>query len=161
MNDGAGVGGFVQKLKDRLDLFQNRQRNRPFLEACMGACALVCMAEGRVSLSQRVHVDQVLETLTELKVFDPHEGVELFRSYVDAILADPQDGRQKIFDIVLREAADAQSANTIIRICLAVSEVNGQLPMAAQVEIVALANRLGVEPLDCGLYIDDTNHFNV
>jgi len=157
----VGVGKFVQKLKDQLYLLQNRHRNRPFLEACMGACALVCMAEGKVSLSQRMHVDQVLETLTELKVFDPHEGVEIFRNYVDAIQADPKEGRQQILDVVLREAADAQSANTIIRVCLAVSEVNGNLPMAAQVEIVALANRLGVEPLDCGLYIDDTNRFKV
>ena len=45
-----------------------RYRNRPFLKATMAACALVAVADGKVSFSQRVRVDQILETLDKLKV---------------------------------------------------------------------------------------------
>lgn len=149
------MAGLLTHLQELYNTLLERHRNKPFLEASMGACALIAMADGKVSFSQRVHVDQVLETLTELKFFDPQEGAELFSRYVDEINVSPEKGRQHAIDVVMLEAADAEKAQLIVRICLAVSEINGKIPLTEQIEIVALCGRLGVDPGACGLYVDD------
>lgn len=143
--------------QDRLE----RQRNRPFLRATMAACAMVASVDGDVSFAERVRLDQILETLDKLKVFDPHEGVDLFNEMTDMILEHSKEGHQKAMDALLEGAPDAETRELLIRVCLAVSEADTgpdkKKELADQIEIVTLCNRLGVDPQNCGLYVDDPN----
>ncbi len=148
---------FTHYLAERL----LRYRNYSFLQATMAACALVDAADGNVTILERVRVDQVMETLEELKVFNPHEGVELFNNFIDEIKSNPKEGRRQALEVVSNEThKHPEKAELLIRICLAVSEVDGEIPMVDQVEIVRLSSELGVNPGDCGLYTDsDSNVF--
>ena len=139
-----------------------RYRNRPFLKAAMAACALVAIANGKVSFSQRVRVDQILETLDKLKTYDPHEGVDLFNDYVDQILASPKAGHAKAVEAVQSVAENKETARMLIRLCLAVSERNGEISLVEQIEIVSLCNLVGIDPAEVNLYteqlpLDSTN----
>lgn len=58
----------------------------------MAASALVATADGDVDFGERVRLNQILETLEALKVYDPHDGVDLFRDYPEAILESPKEG---------------------------------------------------------------------
>lgn len=136
-----------------------RNRNRPFLTGAMAACALVATADGKVSLGERVRVDQILETLEALKIFDPHEAVDLFNEFADAILESPQAGHEKALAALADAADEDERKALIIRICCAISEVkhtagDGQDFAADQIEIVSLCSRLGVDPKNCGLYVE-------
>ena len=112
-----------------------RHKNRPFLKGCMAACALVATADGNVSFSQRVRVDQLLQTLEALKFFDPHEGIDLFNEFTDAILSTPKAGHGKALQAVFETVKDRQaSAELLIRLCLAVSEANGETSLRARLE---------------------------
>jgi tellurite resistance protein TerB len=145
------IKDFLSYLSKRLQ----RYRNYPFLQATMAACALVDAADGEVTYLERVRVDQLLETLEELQVFDPHEGVELFNGFVDDIKANPQDGHNSALEVVLAETGKhPEKGELLVRVCVAVSEINGEIPIPDQVEIVRLCSELGVEPGDCGLYTD-------
>ena len=146
--------GFLRNLIDHYQAHMERQHNRPFLEGVMAACALVATADGDVSFSERVRVDQILETLETLKVFDPHEGVDLFNEFTDAILAHPEDGHERAFQVMQRIAREPSNGALMVRICCAVSEANGDKSLSDQIEIVSLCSRLGIEPKDCGLYTD-------
>jgi len=132
-----------------------RYRNRPFLKAAMAACALVAVADGKVSFSQRVRVDQILETLDKLKVYDPHEGVDLFNDYVEQILTSPKIGHAKAVEAVQSIADNKETARMLIRLCLAVSETNCKISTVEQVEIVSLCNLLGIDPSEVNLYSED------
>ena len=119
----------------------------------MAACALVAMADGAVSLRDRVRVDEVLETLEALKVFDPHEGVEAFNHFVQDIESSPREGRDAALQAMLAETHEhRESASLLIRVAVAVSRVQGRIPTTEQIEIVRLCGELGVEPADAGLY---------
>ena len=147
--------GFLSKLTA---MYQDRiakHRNRPFLQATMAACALVAMANGNVSFRQRVRIDQIMETLEGLRTFDPHEGVNLFNECVTAMENSPRTGHETAMQLILKETlAHPEKAELLIRICLAVSEVDGVVPMTEQIEIVGLCGRLGVQPDRLGLYPD-------
>lgn len=146
--------GVISSLTELFQERMERQRNRPFLEGVMAACALVATTDGAVSFAEQVRVDQILQTLDRLKVFDPHEGVDIFRALTEAILDNPEAGHALALEAIAGVAADADDGALLLRICLAVSEADGTLSLADQIEIVSICSRFGIDPADCGLYID-------
>ncbi len=148
------MSGFLNSLTGHFQHQLERHRNFPFLRATMAASALVAIADGSIAFSQRIRVDQILTTLKALQVFDPHEGVELFNEFAEAILKAPAAGRAKAIGVIEPMANNPETAALLIRVCLAISEANGEMSLVEKIEIVTLCSLLGVEPVDCGL---DTN----
>ena len=120
----------------------------------MAACALVATADGEVSFTERVRVDQIVQTLEELKAFDPLEAADLFRDYCDLILGSPKDGHPAVVKDLEAVAGNTETAELLIRICLAVSEVNGETSLVDQIEVVTLCSLLELDPSYFGLYKD-------
>jgi len=140
------MSGFLANLRDYYQDQMQRHRNRAFLRAAMAACALVAEANGPVSLRERVRLDQVLETLDALKVFDPHEGVALFDEFVAALHESPSEGMQLIYQAIEQEVAEEpEKAGLLIRLCLAVSETADGLPEPEHQRIQALCEHLGLD----------------
>ena len=73
----------------------------------MAACALIASADDEVSFSERARMDAVLESLAELRIFDPHQAVDLFNDRLDALQTDRDAGRAEAFEVVRRCAAGA------------------------------------------------------
>jgi len=146
---------FLKRLGERYHEVLDRHHNLPFLKATMSAAALVATANGHVSFAQRIRTDQVLETLDALKVFDPHEGVELFNEVIEQIQASPQQGRAQAVQNIEAAANDDDTKHMIVRVCVAISEVEGKIPLVEQIEIVSLCSQLELDPKSCGLYADE------
>jgi tellurite resistance protein TerB len=146
------MAGILKSLVDNYQAHLERQRNRPFLDGVMAACALVATADGEVSFAERVRVDQILATLDALKVFDPHEGIDIFNEFTDAILANPAEGHETAFQAMADVAQDAENGALMVRICCAISEANGEKSLADQIEITSICSRLGLDPGNCGIY---------
>jgi len=150
------MSGFLASLLNDYAIELERYRHRPFLKATMAACALAASASGEVTFAERIRVDQILATLDALKVFDPHDGVELFNEYAQGILDAPRAGREHALAAVQTVASDPQKAALLVRICLAVAEARGEKDLIAQIEIVMLCSLLEVDPGVVGLYTDHT-----
>lgn len=146
------MSGFLATLIDSYQERLERQRRRPFLRACMAACATIAIADGEVTFPERVRIDQILETLEALKIFDPHDGVNLFNEFVDAIRDNPRAGREAALAAMHEVAHEPESAALLVRVCCAVSEADGEKHLTDQIEIVSLCSQLGIEPRDLGLY---------
>ena len=148
------MSGFLDSLLDDVRRQIERHRNRPFLNAAMAACALAASAGGEITFSQRIRVDQILDTLERLQVFDPHEGVELFNEYSAAILASSREGHERARAALAPFVGDAATAGLLVRICLAVAESAGERSLSQEIEVVMLCGVLGVDPALAGLYRD-------
>ena len=146
------MSGFFASLIGQYREQMERHQRRPLLEASMAACAITAMADGNVSFPERVRVDQILDTLDQLSVFDPHEGVELFNEYVTAIQENGAKGHAKAIAAIRDFAEDTESAELIVRICLAISEAEGEISLVDQVATVTLCSQIGVDPTKFGLY---------
>ncbi len=146
--------GFLSSLIGDYQAQMERHRNRPFLQATMAACALVAVADGEVSFNERIRVDQILDALEALKVFDPHEAVDIFNGYTEDILKSPRDGRERAMAALKAVVDDREKATLLMRIFLAICEAGGGKSLVKQIEVVMLCGIIGIEPKDCGLYID-------
>ncbi len=146
------MSGFITSLRKSFQHQVDRHHNLPFLKATMAACALVATADGHVSFSESVRVDQIVETLDQLKTFDPHEAVDLFKNYSDMILKNPKEGHREVLRELEPAMENRETAELLIRICLAVAESNGETSLVDQIEIVTLCSLLDVDPAGFGLY---------
>lgn len=115
----------------------------------MAAAALVAAADGAVSFSERVRVDQLLEHLDQLKVFDPHEAVDLFNGYVDGLRDSPEDGKAKALAAIAAISSDREAATLMVRIAAAISRADGIFSETERDEIAAICDALDLAPEDC------------
>ena len=141
----GGLGGATDMFK-RLKQELARHRQRPFLEAAMAACALIASADGEVSFSERTRMDAVLESLAELRVFDPHEAVDLFNARVEALQVDREAGRAAAFEAIRRGAAAAGAAELLVRICVAISLADGKYVPHERAMLGLICAALNLEP---------------
>ena len=146
------MAGFLNALKSSYATQMQRHQNKAFLNATMAACALVATADGRVTFSETVRVDQIVETLEQLRAFDPVEAADLFRDFCDAVLDNPKEGHNKLATILENMRGNQETAELLIRICLAVTEADGKSSLVDQIEIVSLCSLLELDPAHFGLY---------
>ncbi len=154
------MAGLLQSLLTDYQTQILRHQNRPFLHAAMAACALMASSSGEITFSQRIRVDQILETLEKLQMFDPHEAVDLFNDYSQAILKSPRVGHSQALAAVQKVTADKETAGLLVRICMAVAQAGGESNLSQQIEFVMLCSLLQVEPEATDLYVHNDN-FNI
>jgi tellurite resistance protein TerB len=73
---------------------------KPFLEAMMAATALLALADEEIVLSERLALDFILENVNELKIFDVHQAVNLFRDWGKAIKEDFGTAKKQVLKAV-------------------------------------------------------------
>lgn len=110
---------------ERFRLELNRHKQRPFLEAVAAACALVATADGEVSFSERTRLDSVIENLSQLRLFDPHEVVDAFDEHV-ARLADDEDGVAAMLEVIRAGTRQDGAADLLLRISAVMSLADGR-----------------------------------
>ena len=115
----------MKAIRSALNEYLQRFRNKPFLEASMAASALLALADDEILLSERLALDFVLENVEELRIFDPHKAVDLFRDYAEAIREDFETGREKVFKTVARFAGDEHAAELLVRSCALIGKADG------------------------------------
>ena len=143
--------GFLNELRDLLFEQIDRHKNLPLLKAAMASCALAAASTEKVMLCQRIRVDQILETFDKLKVFDAHEGVELFNHFVENIRTDWESGHSEALNAVTAVAGNKETATLLARLCLLVSQSNGSISPTERIEIESLCRLLKVQPEKLGL----------
>jgi tellurite resistance protein TerB len=131
---------------ERLKQELARHRQRPFLLAAMAACALIASADDEVSFSERTRMDAVLESLAELRLFDPHEAVDLFDARLDALQADRDAGRAAAFEAVRRGAVAEGAGVLIVRICVAISLADGKFVASERAMLGLICAALNLAP---------------
>ncbi len=130
------------------DRFRNeleRHRRRPFLEAVSAACALVATADGEVSFSERARLDAVIESLSELRLFDPHEVVNAFDAHVERLTNGGAAGRSDLLGAVAAGTKVDGAADLLLRISVAMSLADGRDSPEERVTIGEICDALGLE----------------
>ena len=63
------MSGIFESLKRNYPLLMGRQSNRSFLKEVMAACTMLANAEGTIFFTERVRVDQIVNTYGGFKFF--------------------------------------------------------------------------------------------
>ncbi len=139
---------FILSLSEKIRARADEYKNKAFLEAAMAACALVTTADKVGSFSERMKLDQFLETINKLKIYDPHIAVDLFNEFVDQLNEDKADSRAKAMQRIKDIAEKKEDAQIILEICVAISLADGTLSNEEKTELAFISETLDVERPD-------------
>ncbi len=123
----------------------SRHRNKPFLEAMMAATALLALADEEIALSQRLALDYILENVKELKIFDVHQAVNLFRDYGKEIQQDFNQAKAKVLETVGKFSGDQQKATLLVRASILMAKADGDFSEPEQKVVDELCQVLCLE----------------
>jgi len=122
-----------------------RLRNRGFLDAAMAAAALVATADDEVRLSEQLAVDQLLERMDRLKLYDPRAGAEIHRKYAARIESDPEKGRKAAYDSVARFRDREEERSLLLYVAASVARADNDLSAVEQETLDRIAETLGLQ----------------
>jgi tellurite resistance protein len=145
------VAGFIRNAKQTLARERERLQNRPFLDATMAAAALVAMADGEVKFSELSALDDLLESVRALQIYDPHVAVDICRNYVDVISADAESGKAKALAAVGKIAGDDEAARLVVQMGLVIGHSDGDFSESEIDAVRDLCAALWLDPRDIGL----------
>lgn len=145
------MSGFFKEAADAIALEIERFRNRQFLEATMAASALVATADGAVRFAELHVLDEVLETVRALKIYDPHHAVDIYRGYVTELHDTPLLGRDHALKAVARIADEPEAARILIKVCLAIGTSDDAFSEPERSAIGAICDALGLPHSEAGL----------
>lgn len=145
------MAGFFQFAKEALATELDKFRNRQFLDATMAASALVSLADGDANITEFSILDQALETIHELKIYDPHDAMDLYRDYIDRLRQDPAQTRETILQIVAKIQGDEHAARLLIRVCVAIGKADEDFSEPEKTTIKALCRELALDPEELDL----------
>ncbi len=131
-------------LRDRWSRRVGRFRNRSFLDAAMAAAALVASAGPEIRLAEQLALDEVLERLDQLRVYDAHTGVDLHQLYVKQLQADPELGLQQVLDSIRAFRGDPDRGMLILYVAAFVARADGELSEPDRFALGHIADALGL-----------------
>lgn len=135
--------GLLQQAREAIAQKLEQFRNREFLEATMAASALVATADGKVDIAELNMIDQALETIHELNIYDPHVAVDLYRDEMEALRTEP-DARDRILEQVGRLRDDPEAAVMLIKVCVAIAKSDETVTETERQAIGALCDAMGL-----------------
>ena len=134
----------IEKLKSEIE----QRNNKPFLKAAMAVCALVANADGTVSFAERYRVDRVLETVRELRIYDPHKAVDVLDGFLDDLRRDRETAARVLRAKIARFAGDHKSARTLLRIAYFIVTADEGIREAERAVFDKICDSLNVDPRD-------------
>ena len=111
----------------------------------MATTALLALADKEIVLSERLALDFILENVRELKVFDVHQAVNLFREYSKEVQQDFNKAREKVLKTVAKFSGDHQKAALLVRACILIAKADGDFSEPEQKVVDELCRVLCLE----------------
>jgi tellurite resistance protein TerB len=128
-----------------------RFRNRHFLEATMAASALVACADGEVKISELNTLDQALDAIHELEIFDPHVAVDLYRDHAEALRRGEKDARRNALKAVAEIRGNESAALLLLKVCVAIGKSDEAFDDAEREVVLDICAALDIAPAKAGL----------
>ena len=150
------MSGMLSKISALIAQSRDKVQKRHFLDAAMSASALLALADQEISFAELMARDYILDHVTELQVFDPHEAADLFRKWAESIESNPEMGKAKVFDAVVKLAKDPDLAKLLLQVCIAIAKADYSLSKSELELINELAELLGLDASDLDLTIEST-----
>ncbi len=132
------------RLKDPFAAGAMRTRNKAFLAATMASAAFVASTQDGVSFARRHALDQILESVEQLKAFEVHAAVDLFDDFVGQFRSAPERARARALKAIAALAGQAEAAELLVRIAETVARAEGEVSAEIRARVGEIARTLGV-----------------
>ena len=142
------MSNIIESIRGLIAKHQEKTRQQQFLEAAMGACALLSMVDGEVSFAELMARDYILDHVQRLQMCDANEAADVFRNQIEALKNNYQEAKSKILELITPYAGDAELAPLLLRISIAIAKADRELQPSEEAMVTELRKVLQIDKLE-------------
>jgi tellurite resistance protein len=114
----------IKKINDVID----RHDSQNFMKGVMAACAIVANADNKITFAEWVRLDEILAKVDRLKIYDPHDAIDLFNKYVKQLQgSDRKSVKEKLLKQIGKTFVSESDQVVLIKVCWAISKADGKV----------------------------------
>ena len=139
------MANLIQSIKAMIAQHQQQVRQKQFLEAAMGTCALLAVADGDIGFAELMARDYILDNVQQLQLFDANEAAEIFRLKGEALQNNYQQEKTEIINSIAPYVGDRDLAPLLLQISLVIANADRKLKSSEKAIINELKQVLQIK----------------
>lgn len=128
-----------------------RYKNREFMEAVTAGCALVALADGTISASEKQKMIQFMESSDELRIFPLEDVIAFFHRTVAKFDFDFEIGRLDALKTISKIKHDVTQSRVMVRVCCVIGGSDGNFDDDEKRMVSGICKTLGLNPTEFSL----------
>jgi tellurite resistance protein TerB len=140
--------GRVKVMKNVLINLKNnllKFKNKEFLDAAMAGAALICLADGEISLEEKQKMIRFFESHELLSVFSIKDAIKSFEEFVSQIEFDKDAGESKAYR-TLAKLHKKESAIFVMQMIIAIASADGHFDLNERMVAIKITRELRLNP---------------
>jgi len=136
----------IKKLGTDIGREITKFNHRDFYECSMAACALIALADGKITAEEQKKTAEWFTHHEILKAFDVEILRNRFNFWCAKIKENPEFGRIEALQTIGKLRAKRDEANALIQVCLIIAKADGQFDEVEQAVIKDICQTLDIDP---------------
>jgi len=136
------------KAREALTTEVSKFKNKNFMEATAAACAMIAVADGEVSSSEKMKMTGFINNSPELKVFNLSDVIKAFNDSVSKFEFDYQIGQAEALKVINKIKGNDGAARLLVRVACAIGASDGNFDQKEKAACRQICLELGLNPAD-------------
>ena len=123
-------------------------KNKDFLNAAMAGSALIAMADGSISASEKQKMIKFIESNDALSVFTTSDVIKAFQEFVSQLEFDKDIGEAKAYQAIGKMKSNTEAARLLVRMIISIASADDIFDFEEKKIAAKIAKELGVDPAE-------------
>jgi tellurite resistance protein TerB len=145
---------FLNNIKDKMSELKTEAlkfKNKEFLNAAMAGAALIALADGEISSSEKQKMVKFIESHEALSIFSTADVIKAFQEFVTQIEFDKDIGDAKAYEALRKLKNNEEASRLVLRMIISIAAADGDFDADEKVMAVNIARELNLTPSDFDL----------
>ena len=140
---------FLSQLKTKASELKTEAlkfKNKDFLNAAMAGSALIAMADGSISSTEKQKMIKFIESNDALSIFTTSDVIKAFQDFVSQLEFDKEIGEAKAYQAIGKMKSNSEASRLLVRMIIAIASSDGNFDQDEKKIAVKIAKELALNP---------------
>jgi tellurite resistance protein TerB len=140
---------FLSQLKSKANELKTealKYKNKDFLNAAMAGSALIAMADGSISSTEKQKMIKFIESNDALSIFTTSDVIKAFQDFVGQLEFDKDIGEAKAYQAIGKMKSNTEASRLLVRMIISIASSDGDFDDDEKKIAVKIAKELGINP---------------
>ncbi len=142
---------FLSQLKSKANELKTEAlkfKNKDFLNAAMAGSALIAMADGSISASEKQKMIKFIESNDALSIFTTSDVIKAFQDYVGQLEFDKDIGEAKAYQAIGKMKSNIEASRLLVRMIISIASSDGNFDDDEKKIAAKIAKELAINPAE-------------
>ena len=142
---------FLSQLKNKANELKTEAlkfKNKDFLNAAVAGSALIAMADGSITATEKQKMIKFIENNDALSVFTTSDVIKAFQDFVGQLEFDQDIGEAKAYQALGKMKSNTEASRLLVRMIISIASSDGVFDFSEKKIAVKIAKELGVNPAE-------------